>query len=234
MFFKNTHPGIITEEDQAKIIDILVNNRTGRRYNENNDIFRRRIICYQCNMIMSMNAKSFNDYKTVNYTYVCDNCHTNGRGHISVSERLIEKALMKYMNELMVEGFPTDEKSDEGKLITKLNSKLKRIEKERDKIQRAWIKDMMSEDDLTIYKKELDEEEYAITEELLKIKSSKPLPTGRLKELKLYFTTIFSEFTQDEKRSFVQQHIKGINFSRELIEGYQKRYDINVSNVDFF
>src|SRR5690625_7206192 len=43
------------------------------------------------------------------------------------------------------------------------------IDRERDKIQRAWIKDMMSDDDLSRYQKELDKELSQINDELSKM-----------------------------------------------------------------
>src|SRR5690625_7225598 len=66
--YENTHQGIITKRERDKLIEILEKNKTGRRFIEQDDLFRRRVKCSQCGSIMSVNARSHNNYKTIHYS----------------------------------------------------------------------------------------------------------------------------------------------------------------------
>src|SRR5699024_4073851 len=114
-------------------------------------LFRSK--CSQCGSIMSVNARSHNNYKTIHYSYVCNDCHANDRPFMSVSESILENAFYDYMRrfpilELNKEDNKEYEKDTEIKALLR---RKKNIDRERDKIQRAWIKDMMGDDDLNRY-----------------------------------------------------------------------------------
>lgn len=235
--YENTHQGIITKRERDKLLEILEKNKTGRRFIEQDDLFRRRVKCSQCSSIMSVNARSHNNYKTIHYSYVCNDCHANDRPFMSVSESVIENAFYDYMRRFpILELNKVDNKEDEKD--TKIKALLRRkknIDRERDKIQRAWIKDMMSDDDLNRYQKELDKELSQINDELSKMKVKRvEIDKEELKELITYFNDHFSLLSRSEKRSFIQQHIRYIEYERRLVKGYKKKYNTKIINVEFF
>lgn len=234
--YENTHEAIISESEQNKLIEILENRMTGRRGIEHNDIFRRRISCQACNSIMVVNARSFNDYKTVHYSYVCDNCYENKRPFMSVSESVLEDAFINYMSRLKIENMHVLESSDDtSSKVSKLKRRLKTLSKQRERIQRAWITERMNDEELDKYQKEIDEEEMEIEEELSKLSVKRTtISSEELMELQEYFSTHFNKLTREEKRSFVQQHIKKIQYKRTLVKGYKKKYNTVITNVEFF
>lgn len=233
---KNTHEGIITKEKRDKLLTILEENRIGRRFIERDDIFRRRIACYQCGSIMMVSARSHNDYKTVAYSYVCEVCHKKGRKFISVAERLLEEAFLKYMKTLPVAKLEDETNDKEQKEINNLKEKLNELNNKKDRIQRAWINSMISDEDLMLYKKEIESNIYSIEEKLnkLNVEKKSAISNEEMEELKEFFTVHFDVLTRKEKRKFIQKHIQKIHFKRKLVKGYKKKYNITVTNVEFF
>jgi len=234
--YENTHEGLITKKEQQKLIEIIESRMTGRRGLEHNDIFRRRISCQTCNSIMVVNARTFNDYKTIHYSYVCDKCYENKRPFMSVSESVLEDAFINYMSRLKIENMYDLESNDDtsGK-VSKMKRRLKTLSKQRERIQRAWITERLNDEELDKYQKEIDDEEMEIEEELSKLSVQKvTISNEELMELQEYFSSHFNELTREEKRSFVQQHIKNIQYKRTLVKGYKKKYNTVITNVDFF
>lgn len=232
---EDTHEGIITRAEQKKLITIMEQNLTGRRNIKHDDIFRRRVVCYQCTKIMSVNAKTTNDYKTINYSYVCVDCE-NG-SFVSVAESLLEKAFTEHMKSLSVSNFEEiDERQDDAaQRIKYLKGRLDAQISKRDKTQRAWISDMISDDDFKAYKNEFDEVISSLEKEIQELSNDNDvLRKDVVAELVFQFNTLFDNLDRDEKRAFVQRHVKKIWFSRFLKKGYSRRYDIEVVRVDFF
>lgn len=235
--YKNTHEGIITKKERDKLIEILENNKTGRRFIEQDDLFRRRVKCSQCNSVMSVNARSHDNYKTIHYSYVCNDCHSKGRPFMSVSESILENAFYDYMRDFPITDLNKEEGEEDERdnQIKNLLRRRKNIDRERDKIQRAWIKDMMSDEDLKRYQKELDKELSQIEDDLSKSKVKRvEIDKEELKELITYFNDHFRLLSRTEKRSFIQQHIRYIEYERKLVRGYKKKYDTKITNIEFF
>lgn len=229
---ENTHDGIISKKEQYQLLQRLENNRNGRTSNiVHNDIFRRKIKCHKCNYNLAMSTvkSSTNEYL---YNYVCNNCRDKKGKTVSITERRILVALEQFMTSYEVGSFEGVDNPDK-KIDTNLKRRLKEIQNERDRIQRAWIKKLMSDNDLEKYQKELDSEQLNLEDELNKFEA--PVTTKKeLKELVTTFNENFSQLTRDEKRSFVQRFIKNIKFKRELVEGYKKKYIVEVTDVVFY
>ena len=229
---ENTHNGIISKKEQYQLLQRLEENRNGRTSNIiHNDIFRRKIKCPNCNYNLAMSTVKSSTKEYV-YNYVCNNCRDKKGKTVSITEKRILKALYKFMKVYTTERFDGI-KINEVKPTKKLKTRLKEIQNERDRIQRAWIKKLMNDGDLEKYQKELDKEQLKIEDELNKLEA--PVTTkSELKELVATFNDHFEELTRDEKRSFVQRFIKSIEFNRELVEGYKKKYNVEVTDVVFY
>lgn len=233
--YENTHEGIITKEEQEKLIEIINENMTTNRGLEHNDIFRRRVVCYECNSIKWTQVNSSNDYATVSYSYKCGNCQRQGKRAPFVSENKLMVAFVNYMQNLKVDGLNELHQDDDStKKIKELESNLNKIDKERDRIQRAWIKELISDDDLKKYQDEWDEEKEKTEKELEKLQGMKPITKEELKNITDLFKDHFEILDRDEKRAFVQRHVKAIHYSRKKVEGYQKKYNIRLESVEFF
>lgn len=233
---KNTHDGIITEGEQQKLIEILEKNAPRSRGINHLDIFRRKIACQDCDSIMSMSANSYNNYKTTHYSYVCEVCYKAKRPFVSVAESVLLKAFEIYMSRLKIADFDNIDNQDKStREIASLKNRLKALERQRDRIQRAWIQERMTDDDLDQYQKEIESEQMEIEEQLSKLSVKRvTISNEEVNEIKEYFTTHFNELTREEKRSFVQQHIRQIHYKRTLVEGFQKKYNTVITNIDFF
>src|SRR5690625_7156965 len=129
---------------------------------------------------------------------------------MSVSKSILENAFYDYMRNFPITDINKEERKEDERdnQIKNLLRRRKNIDRERDKIQRAWIKDMMSDDDLSRYQKELDKELSQINDELSKMQVKRvEVDKEELKELITYFNDHFSLLSCEEKCSFIQQHI---------------------------
>lgn len=229
---ENTHEGIITKKEQHQLLQRLEDNRNGRTSDViHNDILRRKIKCYRCDYNLALSTVKSSTGKYL-YNYVCNNCRDKSGKTVSITESRLLKELSVYMEGYDFSDFEDLESAQPNENIT-LKKRLRTVQNERDRIQRAWIKQLMSDDDLAKYQSELDKEQLELEEELSKL--DEPVTTNKeLKELVTTFNENFNLLTRDEKRAYVQRFIKGIKFNRELVEGYQKKYDVKVTDVIFY
>ncbi len=229
---ENTHHGIISKKEQHQLLQRLKDNTNGRTSNViHNDIFRRKIKCCKCGYNLAMSTSKSSTNETL-YNYVCNNCRDKKGKTVSITENRILKALNIHMKGYKLGRFDEIEDS-KPTMASKVKKRIKEIQGERDRVQRAWIKKLMSDTDLEKYQKELEKEQLEIEDEINKL--DKPVTTKEeLKQIITTFNDNFNLLTRDEKRSFVQRFIKSIEFKRELVEGYQKKYNVEVTNVVFY
>ena len=119
--------------------------------------------------------------------------------------------------------------------VHELKKRLQALSKQRERIQRAWITARMTDEELDKYQKEIDDEEMEVDEELSKLSVQKTvISNDELKELQESLATHFREYTREEKRSFVQRHVKRLHYKRTLVKGYKKKYNTVITDVEFF
>src|SRR5690625_2493897 len=232
----NTHEPLISIEDRDKLLEIRKSNHTGRARNTYNDIFRRKIKCYQCKSTLVLNVTRRRKNKTYYYSYQCSDCYRRGRKSVSVSEPVLERSLIKYMSNLSLSGFQSVEikQNDNEKKYAELKLKLDKINRKRDRIQRAWINEKMSDNDLEKYSREIDREEQTIKEEMDVMGIAKrELSIEELSNLKLMFQDAYEDLTRNEKLEFIQKHFKEIHFKRTKLDGHYK-YRVDLTDVIFF
>lgn len=219
VIYENTHQGIITKKEQRKLIDIIQSKRRTNLGIKHIDLFRRKLNCPQCDKTLSalLNNK--------HYYYQCNHCRDYGDKQITAAETMLEKALIEYIGNPSIENFSA------GKETPRINvtKQLEDIKSKRDKIQRAWINDLMSDDDLIKYKKELDDQEKNLLNEL---DDEHEKPNLDIKDFSKKFNELYYELTQEEKRQFIQMHVKRIYFTRTPQSN--KRYKYKVDNVEFY
>ncbi len=229
---ENTHEALISKSEQKRLLKRLEENTSARTSSKTHkDLFRRKIQCYQCDNKLALSTAYYTSNST-KYYYKCNNCFKSGNGTISLAETKLEKALLNYFSQIEIDKIDVDHSDTEPSNYEYL-IRLEEIEEERDRLQRAWLKKMIDDDYLIKYQKELDAEKTDIEIQL----NEHDEPAISERELEKIITTLKVEFEymeREEKRMFVQRFIKQINFSRQLVEGYKKKYDYIIVNVEFY
>lgn len=224
----DTHPAIISKKEQNELIKRLKENTSARTSTSNHDdLFRRKIKCTDCNHNLALST-SYQSKRGKRYYYKCNQCFNRKNKTISVSEENILNGLRFYFEKIELDNITIDEEKDTSALVDKLAE----IESKKDRIQRAWIDNLMSDEDLKKYQNELEKERAEIEGELSKLETS--ATNEEIKNIVINMRVAFDHLTREEKRSFVQRFIKRIEFKRTLVEGYKKKYDYTVTNVEFY
>lgn len=239
--YENTHEGIITKTKFLKLQQIL-NDRTKhhRREVENTYLFQGILICPECGRPLSVNRyirKKKDGSESQRAVYRCQSCWKEHGKMNTIGEYRFEEALKNYMENFEIEHLePVEEESD----ISINHEQLLQIEKKREKFQRAWAADLISDDEFT----KLMNETRVIYEELKLIVEESPTPVvvdlNELKNIVNTFNKNFFYLTQEEKKSFISTFIRKIEF--KILPQQPKRPDksktgkalIVITNVVFY
>lgn len=239
--YENTHEGIITKTKFLKLQQIL-NDRTKhhRREVENTYLFQGILICPECGRPLSVNRyirKKKDGSESQGAVYRCQSCWKEHGKMNTIGEYRFEEALKNYMENFEIEHLePVEEESD----ISINHEQLLQIEKKREKFQRAWAADLISDDEFT----KLMNETRVIYEELKLIVEESPTPVvvdlNELKNIVNTFNKNFFYLTQEEKKSFISTFIRKIEF--KILPQQPKRPDksktgkalIVITNVEFY
>lgn len=213
--FEGTHKGLVSKKEFLKIQQMLED----RSYHHNREVecpylFQGVIICPQCGHILTVNRyirtrKDGSQY--TGWTYKCNWCYKAGDKMLAIGEYRFDDALYEYMKNFEIPNEyiePVEEKDEHSILL----EKLQQIERKREKFQRAWAADLMSDEE---FEKMMDETR-GVYEELKKKIAEYKAPTtidvNALKEIVFTFNQNFSFLTQEEKRIFISQFIRKIEF----------------------
>lgn len=231
--YKDKHPPLLTKDKYQKLMERTKGTiRSSEKLK--GDLFRQKIICPQCS-----NKLSVSRYKRANKKYVfrysCHHCHRAGNPTLSVNEDIVFRAFIDYMQKYTItikeEDLKAGEK-DEKKKITRLNKRLTELKNERDRIQRAWIKSLINDDDLINYQEEIEKEEEEIKKTLNELNApSRQISDDYVREIKATIAEHFEYMTRKEQAEFIQLHIKGVYIKRKKI--HARSYDTSVTKVLF-
>lgn len=215
--YKNTHPAILDQETKS-ILEQKVK-RTPKSYTASEDIFRQKIACPSCKKIMY--AGSYKRKNERHHRYVCDSCG------ISINESRIDDAFIDYIQSLDVDFDvlkPTQRETVDN------SDEIKKIKNKIDRINRAWIADLMSDEEFEKYKKELEGQL-----EELENTSSENAPKGTEIDF-LNFVDIYTNLDRESKRDVVQSLIQTVYVNRVELEGMprNKRYVISINHIEYY
>jgi DNA invertase Pin-like site-specific DNA recombinase len=212
--YENTHEGLLTKAEFEKLQLILEDRGQHRRREvESTYIFQGVLFCPLCNNLLSVNRhvrkrKDGSEYQGA--CYKCQVCYKEGRKMISIGEHRFLEALMGYMKNVEFKDVqPVVEKENERGILVK---QLQKIEKKREKYQRAWASDKMTDKE---FDKLMDETKSAYDELKKKIEVFKAPVNVDVKELKnivFTFNENFTHLTKEEQRMFISQFIRRIEF----------------------
>ncbi|MFI8493325.1 recombinase family protein [Peribacillus butanolivorans] len=237
---ENTHEGIISKTKYLKLQQILSDRaKHHRREVENTYLFQGVLICPECGNPLSVNRyirKKKDGTESQGAVYRCQLCWKEHGKMDTIGEYRFEDALKDYLKNFEIKHLePVKDESD----VALNHEQLLHIEKKREKYQRAWASDLMSDDE---FKKLMNETRNVYEELKAKVEES-PTPIvvdlNELKNIVNSFNTNFFSLTQEEKRIFISNFIRKIEF--KIIPQQPKRPDkskkgkalIVITNVNF-
>ncbi|MEH7093981.1 recombinase family protein [Neobacillus vireti] len=212
--YENTHEGIITKEEFIRLQGMLEDNSIHHnREVESTYLFQGVLTCPHCGHFLSVNRfvrkrKDGTEYQTIQYK--CQRCYHNGHGMLSIGEQRFEDAIYEYMKHVEIpEVEPVEEEDKTRELLVK---QLNQIEKKREKYQRAWAADLMTDSEFEKLMEETRESYDELNGKLKKIKTPLPVDREAMKNIVFSFNENFRYLNQEEKRMFISQFIRKINF----------------------
>lgn len=241
---ENTHEGIMTKKEFEKLVR-LISSRSNYKKRDVKSIFifQMKIKCPICGSHLtserSVYTRKLDDVQVENNSYRCQVCAlANRKPPFRISEKKLEKALMEYMKDLRLdvpkETVSKDKKQTETKKIT---DSITKLENQRNKYQRAWAQNLMTDKEFT----EMMMETKSILEELkTKLTENQDVPFIKIDhdEIKMVansFIGIWDSMTPPEKREFVERFIIDINvekISGSVGQGWRDHV-YEVTNVSF-
>lgn len=215
--YENTHPAILDKETR-NILEQKVK-RAPKMFTASEDIFRQKIACPSCQKIMY--ASNYKRRDVRHHRYVCNECG------VSINENIIDEAFIDYIQSLDVD-FDVLEPTQRETIDN--SGEIKKIKNKIDRINRAWIADLMSDEEFERYKKELEEQL-----EELENTSSENAPKGTEIDF-LNFVDIYTSLDRESKRDVVQSLIQTIYVQRKELEKRTKgrKYEVKIKDVKYY
>ncbi|MEJ9210083.1 recombinase family protein [Bacillus smithii] len=218
---EGAHQGIISKEKYCELQKILHERQNfKKRKTYSIFIFQTKIICPTCgNRLTSERSVYFrkrdNRYVESNH-YRCQVCTLNNRKAIGVSERKMEKAFVRYMNEFKIEYTPEQPKKENDER-EKIQAQLMKIEHQRAKYQKAWANDFITDEEFSALMKETRSiyEELTHKLETLQPEEEQTVDKEKIKRIVTNFKLNWEHLDPAEKRQLVQQLIAGIEFEKK-------------------
>lgn len=238
--YENTHEGIISKDEFIQLQQILNDRSQYRRRDVKSDyLFQGVLTCPKCGLILTVNRfirKKTNGTEYQGAIYRCQTCRNKGKKTKDIGERRFLKALYEYMVTVKIDTIEIPDEPDEQ--LTYVNQ-LQQMERKREKYQRAWASDLISDEE---FKKMMDETRKVYDELKKKIDEYEKPPTIDIESIKNIVSTFNQNFkllAQEEKRTFISTFIRKIKY--KLISQPPKRPDkhktgkdlVVVTNVEF-
>lgn len=241
--YENTHTGLISKDEFMRLQKMLEDNSLHHnREVESIYLFQGVLSCPRCQKPLSVNRylrkrKDGTEYQGA--IYKCQACYKNGYGMLSIGEHRFLEALYEYMKHVEfkdIEPEPVEEKNNEREIIAK---QLQQIERKREKYQRAWGADKMTDEE---FDKRMDETRDVyddLKSKLSKIKAPVQINTEALKEIVFTFNQSFAFLTDEEKRMFISQFIRRMDFKLIPQPPVRKRDKkgkdkVVITNIEFY
>lgn len=242
--YEDTHEGYISKERWKKI-QLMLEDR-GQHFRKDvksTYLFQGVLCCPNCGSILSVNRflrKRKNGELYQNAIYKCRQCYENKIKTFQPGEKRVERALIEYMKNVKFENIevPKNEK-DETEII---KSQLVKIEKQREKYQRAWAADLVTDQEFEERMTETRNLYEELQNKLNEKNGSNNVDPEALKKIVFTFRQTYTYLTQEEKKNFIQQFIRKIEF--DVIPQPPLRPDkaktgkgkpkIVIKNIDFY
>jgi DNA invertase Pin-like site-specific DNA recombinase len=218
---EDTHKGIITKERFIKLQKILSSRQNFKKRQSNSlFIYQMKLICPNCgNHLGSERSRYYrkkDDQNVECNQYRCQACALNRKQKaFASSEKKIEKAFLKYISDLRFEHIPKlKENDDELDIIKKQISK---IERQREKFQKAWSNDLMTDEEFTDHMKETKKTLEELKEKLhcLKPNENKEINHDVIKDIVNNIKTNWPFLPPVDKKQFINMFIENIKIDKK-------------------
>lgn len=229
--YENVHEGIITKEEFEELQRIVTSRKQHKKREvQSHFVYQMKLVCPDCGNRLSSERKSWEKKDGslgVSHIYRCHSCVYREVEHppFSISESNINKLLVDYMKNIVLVPTNVDTPTDD---TEKLRDELSRIERQREKYQRAWASDFITDDEFG----KLMGETRVRLEELQRLLSNEKNIVNDINTIQKHIemTKIFNEnfqlLTQEEKQSFIQTFVDSIEI--EIKRNGHKRRDMNI------
>lgn len=211
--YENTHEGIISKDRFVKLQQILDDRSLHpRRDVKSIYLFQGTIVCPDCNHTLSVNRfihKNKDGSEHVGAVYRCLKCIKAGKKAKYIGERRFLNGLYEYMKNVTFDDIELPEVDDDRE---KLTVQLKQIEKKREKYQRAWASDLISDKEFEKLMNETKEVYEDLKKEISEHEAPATLDIDELKKIVMTFNQNFKLLSQEEKRTFISSFIRRIEY----------------------
>ena len=225
---KNTHDNYINDKEYNYINELLLERKTHSSKSQRNKlpaIFRGLISCSKCNRKLTpFTRKRKNGNKTMYYR--CNNCPSEGKKTISITEKVFEKKLLKFLKYDFKIEFTKNkiEKKDYSKILNNLENK-------KFKLQKAWLNELLTDGELAKLQNEINEQIKSIKAEEqeynLMVENSEK--QSNITGIVSNFESLYLTMNVNEKIDFLNTIIK--NIVTEETTRKAKIYDKHTINI---
>lgn len=238
--FEDTHKGIMTKEEFDKlqvILDDRMQNR--RREVKSKYLFQGVIECPNCQKKLSVNRhlrknKDGTEYQIA--TYRCQSCNKEGKKVVGLGETRILEAVKFYMQGFSIKHVEIQEDNTE---LEMWKSQYKQIERKREKFQKAWSNDLISDEEFSGLMAETRKIYEELKEKIKKVEPMKKKNPLQLEFIAKEFNNNFFKLNVDEQRKFVSRFIRSIKYHLVPQQPKRKRNSkgkelIVIDQIDFY
>jgi len=210
---ENTHEGYITKERFMKLQKILDDrSQHFRREVKSTYLFQGVLVCPFCKSILSVNRyihKSRKDGKEFQGAlYRCNNCYRSTGKIYCIGEKRILNAVKEYMKNFKIKPIePLKLDSEQQSYI----EQLKQIEKKREKFQKAWASDLISDEEFEKLMNETREIYEDLKKKVSEFEHPNEIDIKKIEKIVFDFNETFDELTIEEKQEFVSKFIRKIH-----------------------
>lgn len=233
VLMKNTHEPYISEEEfvfMNKLFSDRKCHSSKSRRNKLPAIFRGLIHCPTCYRKLYPFTRTFKSGKCTTF-YRCNFCGREKNIHFSFSEQTFEKKLLNYLKF----DFSIDIKKAKTTKVD-YSKKLSVLEHKKNKLQRAWLNDLLSDNELKNLQKEIDNQIQLINlkqkeyhDSLVNAKKQK-----NISGIVANFENIYSSLDIDKKTEFLNTIIQDIKTTITIEKrGKVHRSNISITNIIF-
>lgn len=238
---KNTHEPYITDEEQINIINMLEKRNftpSKTRRDSFSSPYRGLINCPTCHRKLACSRQVRK--KSTTHSYRCPFCKRSGFTTISITSSIVDKGLIEYFNNFDF-SLNFSEEQQESLKRKDFNKEYIKLENKRKKLQKAWFNELISDEELKDYQKQIDfaynelkKEENNILDFKNKYKIQK-----KIQDITVHFSEIIAKLSDEKKVEFLNSFIDSIDIEfaniRDLSSENIRRVkaDIAVKSVNF-
>ncbi|ASN69614.1 recombinase family protein [Bacillus paranthracis] len=216
---ENAHPGIITKDRFMKVQQLLSSRQNfKKRKTTSIFIFQMKLLCPNCGNHLTCERVRYHrkkDNKDIEHNrYRCQACVLNKKKAFSSSETKIEKAFLDYIDDYRFTKVPEFKKEDDEKEI--LKKKLSKIERQREKFQKAWSNDLMTDEEFAERMKETKNTLEEIKSELNKLglSQNEKIDSETVRRIVNDIKNKWSLLSSLEKKQFMNLFVKNIQLKK--------------------